>query len=442
MTLSELTRRIVPLTVVLLVSTLLLASTGLAQPSQAQDEVSQEVKIKYSLFYEYFKNKDFESASPHLTWLLENAPTYRGERNWNRGITMYEALAEAAENPEAKKAYLDSALALHDQIVPTFEEAGKGEVVDEVEWTINRGRFLQTHSDVYSDRQNEVFEAYKKAYEMAPGEIDPYYVRYIVDTYVQREEKQTAVDFMEQAEQQYSDSPDLMQYFDETRDNLFTNPKERVAFLEEQLESDSENMDILNELFELYQDLDRPAKVEAIGNRLLKLDPNAETYKLLGQMNYEQSEYETAMEHFERGLETAESSTMRRDIYHSMAEVEQEQGNLQAARRYARQALEEDQEFGQAYMLIANLYATAVQQSETMDREDRAVYWLVLDYYERAAQADPSLKSRARNAIQTYRKYIPSREDMFFKGWEEGASYTIDYGPYKWINETTTVRSP
>jgi tetratricopeptide (TPR) repeat protein len=434
--------KIIPVATVLLVSTLLLASTGLAQPSQAQDEVSQEVKIKYSLFYEYFKNEDYESASPHLSWLLENVPTYRGQRNWRRGITMYEGLAEAAEDPEMKKAYLDSALALHDRIIPTFEEAGKGDVIDEVRWTINRGRFLQSHSDVYNDRQDEVFEAYMKAYEMAPGEVDPYYIRYIVDTYVQREEKQKAVDFMEKAEPQYSDSPELLEYFNETRDNLFTNPKERVAFLEDQLESAPEDIDILNELFELYQDLDRPAKVEEIGDRLLELEPNAETYKLLGEMNFEQSEYGQAMTHFENGLDIAENPTTRRDIYQSMAEVQEEQGNLQNARQYARQALEIDDDFGPAYMLIASVYATAVQQSDSMDREDRAVYWLVIDYYERAARADPSVRNRARRAIKTYRKYIPSREDMFFKGWEEGDSYTVDYGPYSWINETTTVRSP
>ncbi len=442
MSLPEYRRKIVPVTVALLFCTLLLASTGLAQPSQAQDQVSQEVKIKYSLFYEYFKNEDYQSASPHLSWLLENAPTYRGERNWERGITMYEGLAESAEDPETKKAYLDSALALHDQIVPTFEEAGKADVIDEVEWTINRGRFLQTHSNVYGDRQDEVFQAYMTAYEMAPGEINPYYIRYITDTYVSRDEKQKAIDFMKKAEKHYSDSADLMQYFNDTRDNLFTNPKERVQFLEGQLKSDPENVEILNELFGLYQDLDRSAKVEEIGQRLLELDPNAETYKLLGQMNFEQSEYNTAMGHFKKAIEMAENATMRRDIYHSMAEVQQDMGNLRAARRYARQAIEEDEDFGEAYLLIANVYATAVQNAGSMEREDRAVYWLVLEYYQRAAQVDPSVKSRAQNAIQTYRKYIPSREDMFFKGWEEGDSYTIDYGPYQWINETTTVRAP
>lgn len=425
----------------LLVCTFLLASTGLAQPSQAQDQPNQEVLVKYSLFYEYYKNKDYKNASPHLGWLLENAPTYRGDRNWERGVKLYEELAKAASDDKTKKAYLDSALTLYDKVVPTFEKAGKLEELDTSDWTFNRARFLQSHANIYRDRQDEVLTAYEEVYNSSK-KLHSYYVRYIVDQYVKKGKKQKAIDFMEEAEEKYSDSPDLLSYFDDLRNDLFTSPEERIAFLEGQLKEDPENTELLSQLFDLYKQVDNMAKVEEIGNRLLELEPSVETHKLLADMKYSQGQYQESISHYESALNLAKNATAKRDINYEIAQVYKEQGNLRQARSYARAALKQDNKFADAYMLIANIYASAVQQSGSMEREDRAVYWLVLDYYERAKQVDPSVASRVNRAIETYREYIPAQEDLFFKNWKPGQSYKVDYGSYSWINETTTVRSP
>lgn len=55
---------------------------------QAQEKPERKVLVKYSLFSEYFDIENYKSASPHLSWLLENAPTYRGESNWEKAVTM------------------------------------------------------------------------------------------------------------------------------------------------------------------------------------------------------------------------------------------------------------------------------------------------------------------------------------------------------------------
>lgn len=418
----------------------LLGNPAVVDSARAQDQVPQEVKVKYSLFYEYYKNKDFKSASPYLSWLLENAPTFRGTRNWERGINMYESIAENVEDEAVTKTYLDSALALYDRIFPTFAEHEAE--IDSASWILNRGRFLQTHSNVYTDRQDEVLNAYMKAFNMNPTELNPYYVRYITDRYVSAEKKDSALAFMKRAESVFENNSELLSYFDDVRNELFTNPKERIAFLEQQLEENPEDVQILEEMIDLYRGQNNMQQVEQLGQRLVEIQPSVETYMDLAEIKHQQSQYEAAMERYQQALEMAESSEERRDINYEMAQIQQEQGNLPQARTYARRALDHDSEFGEAYMLIGDLYARAVQNSDTMDREDRAVYWLVLDYYERAKQVDPSIATQANNSIQTYRKYIPSKEDLFFKDWEQGQEYTIDYEPYSWINETTEVRVP
>jgi hypothetical protein len=95
---------------------------------------------------------------------------------------------------------------------------------------------------------------------------------------------------------------------------------------------------------------------------------------------------------------------------------------------------------------MARIYASAISQCSAgrqIDRDDRTVYWLVLDYLDRARSADPSVANAVTREYRTYTPALPTAEDKFFRGWETGE--TIQIGSnisecYAWINETTTVR--
>ena len=63
------------------------------------------------------------------------------------------------------------------------------------------------------------------------------------------------------------------------------------------------------------------------------------------------------------------------------------------------------------------------------------------DKYRKARDVAPSLSSVADSKINTYRKVFPTKEDIFYReDWERGGTFTIDYGCYSWIGETTSVR--
>jgi tetratricopeptide (TPR) repeat protein len=121
-----------------------------------------------------------------------------------------------------------------------------------------------------------------------------------------------------------------------------------------------------------------------------------------------------------------------------------QQGRLQQARTYLRRALAADPSFGNAIIEIATVYAEAIRDcgGSEMAREDRAVYWLVADYLERARSVDSSLAGTVSRTIQQYKPFFPSAEDLFFKGWTAGDDYPVNYGCYSWMNETTKVRNP
>nr|BCX01353.1 MAG: hypothetical protein KatS3mg041_1399 [Bacteroidota bacterium] len=421
--------------------------TGLLSYSvfaQAQVPNDPEALTQYSLYYEYYKNKDYASALPYIRWMLQNRPVFRispstpADRNWERAVEIYEGVAALQQDGAKKKAYLDSALALHDRVIEVMKQHQVADF-DEARWYLMKGAFLQRHAEQYPDRQGEVLELYLKGFRMAPDRTPPYYPTYIAAELVRQGRMEEALAFMDEAEPYYKDNAEVKNYFDQLRDQLLRRPEDRVAFVERKFSENPQNVDLAKELFELYRQLGMRDKQRELGRKLLGMEPSAKLYIMLGQLELEDGNYTQALQYYEKALSLNPDSETRKVVYYNMALAYQNMGRLPMARTYARRALEADPDWGEPYLLIATLYATAVQNCGKFEREDRAVYWLVDDYLERAKR-DPSVAARASQLQAQYRRYFPTAEDKFFKGWKDGERYLINYGCYEWISEATTIR--
>lgn len=405
-----------------------------AQPAEEPDENTKA--MYYSLYYEEFKNENYEAALPNLRWILEHAPGYprNDDRNFERAVEAYTALAEQT----GEEAYLDSALAIFDTAVPTIEDIG-GEV-DEYDWTLEKGRFIQSHPAAFADLQDQVAGLYEQAYQLDPTRMQPYYIQVIISDYAQQD-KQKAVDFAEELEERFSDNPEITSIVTQTRNALFRTPEERMAFLEDQLAKNPDDLEIVNELFSIYRNLGEREKMYELGERLLEMEPSPTVYRQIAQMRLGDAEYEEAFELYQRAIEMPGAEPKAED-YYNMGIAQQNMGSLARARTYFRQAAEVNPNFGRAYIAIGDLYAQAVSEcgGAAMSRDDKAVYWLAVDYYQRAKQADPSVASAADQKINTYRRYFPTEEEKFFNNWAAGQRVSINSGCYSWIGETTTVR--
>ncbi|MCB0718306.1 MAG: tetratricopeptide repeat protein [Bacteroidetes bacterium] len=409
--------------------------------ANAQDTGQSESPKYYSLYYEDFKNKNYESALPSLRWILQNDPAFpqNSDRNFERAVETYREIAIQQSSDAERQAYLDSALAIFDTAVPKLQDIGAK--VDEFEWTLERGKFIFENREFLPELEPEIATQYRKAFEMDPSRLDPYYLEYILADMVQnQEDKQAAVDFLNEIEAARGEEPAIQDLLKKWRGALFTSPEERYDFLRSQLENDPDNLELLNEVMQLAQDLEYRDVVYEIGDRLLAVEPTAKVLRTLAQMKTSDGDYEGALDLLDQALGMATDDVDRRDIYFNMGIAEQQLGRLSKARTNFRQAIDLDSSFGRAFMAIGDLYVTAIANCGSFDRRDRAVYWLVVDYYTRAKNADSSLASQANTRINQYSKYFPEAEDKFFMKWNTGESYRVDEGCYSWINETTTVK--
>jgi len=406
----------------------------------AAQEIPYEVKVNYSLAAENFKNEDYVSALPYLRWLLENAPTvYNGERIHRRAVDTYAALSLASDDDAVKAANLDTALIILRTGPTTLKDADAP--FNEARWELDFGNFIERYGNSIANLEDTAVDHWLRAYQIDPAGLDPYYVRKIVEGYAGTDMAREAADFMDDAEQHYASNADLMDFFDTMRNELFKSPEERIEFLEGELVDEPDNIDLVRELFGIYGAMSMATEQEKMGVLLLELDPSTDTYVELGDIKNANADYDAALELYAQALKgvSEDNAELKRDLEYKMAKTNLDIGKLQSARVHARRALTHDRSFGKAYLLIGDVLVKAVQDSE-FEREDRAVYWLAMDYYERAASVDADQRTTARRKVKQYTGYIPTREDKFFQGWNEGDEYKVDYGRYAWVNETTHVR--
>ena len=109
-------------------------------------------------------------------------------------------------------------------------------------------------------------------------------------------------------------------------------------------------------------------------------------------------------------------------------------GNYSEARAAAYNAIKIKPNFGNAYILIGDLYANSGALCSGGDNTPYANNWAAADKYNKAAAVDPSC-AEAANAKRARLSY-PNKEEKFKRGLNAGDSYHVGC----WIQENTTVR--
>ena len=425
-----------------------LALLVVAPLASAQDsEPSKQEKLThYSLYYENYKNDNFESARSDLLWILENAPGVLDgdDDNYRRVIRLYEGLAEQAAEEKVRTAYLDTAATYLTSAVDKMEQHGLE--YEPYEWERRKGRFLEKHQGSLPDdvKGLETPTAhYQKAFDLAPKELEPYYIRQVLRSYLENNNLQKALDFANTVESERGDDEEVAEMIGSIREDIFgKNPQAQIAYLETQVEQSPDSTQLLTELFDAYNQQGNVEKASELSKRLLKMEPSAETVRQIAQMRLEDGRPKAALQAYERAEK--QGAELKAEDHFNQGTAYQKMGELAQARQSYQTAIDMKDGFGRAYIAIGDLYARAVNQcsGSEMARNDRAVYWAAVDKYRQAKEIDSSVASTANSKIQTYRRVFPTKEDIFYReDWESGQSFTIDYGCYSWIGETTSVRS-
>ena len=414
------------LPLVALVATLAAPTLLHAQPTGLDPESA----MHYSLYYENFKNKNYADALPDLRWILDNDPGFHRKRdtNFDRGVELFEGLAEAEEDPAKKREWLAEGLSLFDRAVPAIQEIGGD--IDEFEWARDKGRYIQKHLDHLDGHKDEAIEAYRQAYQLDPVGLDPYYLDVLVGALYASGDLGATLDFLRELQDTRGEEQGVEalvhKYFD------VIPPDEQIAFLEEQLAANPEDMEVILQLYDLYDQEGYHSERMQLAPKILMADPSPHTLSELTRLYLEDGDIVGAVAIFEQ-LSALPGVELKAHDFHNMGIAQQELENFDAARDYYRLALEVDAGFNTALRAIAGLYATAAARCGIQDREQSAVFWLIADAYSRAG--DGAGAARMSTAF-------PTAEDVFYvQAWTNGAPTEVSYSCRGLtISGTTTVR--
>ncbi|MFW6347193.1 MAG: tetratricopeptide repeat protein [Cyclonatronaceae bacterium] len=440
---------------------ILLLFVGLfaAQPSFAQEEEPptplnlQPIAVQ-SLFAESVNNEQWDQALQYGRWLtkyrpkeLEGNPNYRGDRNFRRMIRAYESIAKDQSDPALKEAYVDSALIMYDRALAVFSE----DEIDHYQWRFNRARFIQSNMGDIEDGRRLTLEEYSELYELDKEKFidsgDGYFINYIVSEKIVFDQEDEAIAIMNEAEPMAPQS--VRDNFDSIRNDLFDSPEERIEFLTDKLEDteeEEEQLELYEELFELYGQSGNTEKEQEMARTIYEMAPDFDSVSRLAEYAKSRGNYREANEYYEELLEYAEDEEEKAEINYEIADNYYQLRELRTARTYARRAASQDDDWGRPIALIGSIYAQAVSECTdggTLERTDKVVYWLVLDYLNRAREVDSSISNSVQRSISTYEAFTPNAEEKFYMNWEDGDDINVgaNIGEcYQWISEDTTVR--
>ncbi|MEX0967620.1 MAG: hypothetical protein WD077_10305 [Bacteroidia bacterium] len=406
-------------------------------PTWGEDSVT--AVREYSLYDQYFAQKNYKDAIPHWRHVLLNAPKAR-LGVYVDGETLMEYQIENASDEARKEELIDTLMWMYDQRIACFDKEcyvlGKKGV------------------DLMKFRPS----AYAQAYEILKRSVDcqgndvlitvPYtYMFALVRLY---KDKQVNLDTLLS---EYERIGNITQHNIDANGQYVENWKKVQAAIDNLVAPLVPCEELIEFYRKKYQPGSTPAKditqmTEMLSSRNCTKDP---FYLTLAKADYsnnpsgqaalaiakgEEAAGNTneALKYYKDALEQATSANDKADINYSIARIYKNRDECSTARNYAR-ASASHREDARVYILLGDIIIACA--SDCDDKIPRSVYWVAVDYYQKAKSLNSSNGETANSRIATYSAYFPKQEDVFFYNLKDGDSYTVEC----WIQESTKVRT-
>lgn len=406
----------------------------------------------YSLFYENFRQGDYEFALKYGKWMacakpetLDGNPQFNLQTQYERLIKIYEEIGRNKQDPAQRTAHVDTALTLLNESLDMFGSNPE----NRFEIILNRGRFYQQNYDYVEDGLQKAYKDYEMLFDInAERGIklgNGYYLRLALSNLVNKGTKADAQAFIDRVKP--FATGEILEFIEEQQQELLGSPEEQIAYFEDIVKSEPKNVDAWKALKNAYEEVSNRDKLKQAQLKINDLAPTYESASDLAELSKGNANYSDAAKYFKQALDRASSDEQKKMAYLDLADANINLEQLSTAKKYVQQALEIDPNYGNSYIKMATIYGAAVQQctaDRKLEAQDKVVYWLVIDYLNKAKQVDPSVSSTVNRQLSTYEGVTPNSEDKFFTlSLENGKKVKVDGSLmkcYSWINETTTVR--
>ena len=174
-----------------------------------------------------------------------------------------------------------------------------------------------------------------------------------------------------------------------------------------------------------------------LSENLHRLTPSANSAIGLANRSLQNKDYEAAMKYYEQAAELEEDKEKSSGYMMTLSQILFSQRRYSQARQAAYDALKFKSTNGDAYILVAKMYASSAEGVFSESEKRGLVFCAAVDKLQKAKAIDSSVSSEANSLINQYSRYYMEKEDAFMMGLKEGESIFVP----GWIGETTTIRT-
>jgi Tetratricopeptide repeat. len=394
-----------------------------------------------SLYGEFVKQGNFHDAKKPWVKVFTQCPA-ASLNTYINGAKIYKDYIDNATDPSKKSSLLDTLMLIYDRRIENFGR--KGYVI---------GRKAMDFIRYYPDSLEAGYKMLNESVSIDQNRSEEVIlgIRFQVALQLYAKKVLGAADVLNL----YTESAGYL------TSQLAANPNDKsIQNVKETLEQQFAASDVASceNLVNLFgpkfkatpDDLDQNKKIVAMlstksckdqllyeaSEKVYSAEPSADAAYNLGKMFETKGDYTKAIQYYKQAISMQTEAKEKSKILVILGVLyNRELNDKPTARNMAYDAIKVDPTNGYPYILLGNIY-TGVKNCGDDDFAKQAIYWLIVDKYQKAKQVDPSLAPEVNKLIETYSQYFPRKEDIFFHGMAVGQSYTIGC----WINESTTVR--
>lgn len=433
-----------------------------------------EAEGAHSIYRQAIKNENYKLALENWRVAYDIAPAADGRRDYHftDGAKLYKWLYQQTDDATLKKSYADSAMMMFDGAAQCYKNQSINLSKCSDQACYDRkvgyiyGRKVYEMYYTFNMPRDKIYKNAKKSLKLAENDTE-YIVfepmaaamvaSYQRDQISAREVRKQHALLKQIAADHIANDETYGQYYDQAITSVnrkITEIEDEVYdcdyFLDKllpQLEEYPDSASLIKEVYETLldrgcdtsrqemQELKEPYETymkeyrQMVRRELAKTNPG-----MAARILYEEGKYQEALNKYQEAVDETEEADKLADYYFSMASIlGRKLKRYSDARSKALKAAQYRSEWGQPYLLIGDMYASA-KCGDAWNQ--RLSILAALDKYQYARSIDPGSKSAADRRISNYRNSKPLETEGFMRGLNEGDKVNVGC----WIGETVRLR--
>jgi len=422
-------------------------------------EQDKDFMNQLSLYTEFYKQDDYISAIPHWKILFNKYPK-SSPNIYIQGAKMYEYLLDNAKNDAERDKYLEEYLKLADQRIKHF--GGKGFVLGRkgtgwLKYKLGETRDKQIEGEELKqvmqkgyDWLNESVNEEKEKAELpvllllmqttrSLFKLGTLQKETVVLNYEKTNKYLTEIIAKDTDKDRVKNAQEIQPYIE----SLFSTSgaadcEALLSIFAPQFEEKINDAEFIKSMLRRLRKAkcDESELAEKATSKLYELEPSAEAAFNMAHEYLRKDDIVNAKKYYDQAISQETDTKLLASYYYERSLLLYiKESKYQEARDMARKAVSLDPDLCDANMLIGDIYAASSRSFSGTNLEKSAIFWVAVDYYNKARRVD-DCAADAANKASDYKKYFPNKEDAFMEGLQGGATYKVG----GWINETTTVR--